>query len=84
MENQVKTLTNLTGSAGDIWRAWEVTLNGVTYHVQESRIGYQVLKQAAAGGRKNAAADEKQHVIGFLEDFLSNLKKASISGTGHF
>ena len=67
VETQIKTLTSQTGSAGDIWRAWEVTLDGTTYYVQESRIGYQVLKQPAAGVRKNAAAEEKQRVIAFLE-----------------
>ncbi len=70
MENQVKTLTSLTGSAGDIWRAWQVTLDSETYYVQESRIGYQVLKQAATGGRKNVTAGEKHKVIAFLEASL--------------
>lgn len=67
MDDQVKPLTSLTGSAGDIWRAWEVTLDGETYYVQESRIGYQVLKQPAGGGRKNASSEEKHRVIAFLE-----------------
>ena len=68
VKDQIKTLISLTGSAGDIWRAWEVTLDGEAYYVQESRIGYQVLKQpTGGGGRKNAAAEEKHRVIAFLE-----------------
>jgi hypothetical protein len=67
VNDQVKPLTSQTGSAGDIWRAWQVTLDGDIYYVQESRIGYQVLKQPVGGGRKNASAEEKQRVIAFLE-----------------
>ncbi|MEA4906407.1 MAG: hypothetical protein GYA17_01515 [Chloroflexi bacterium] len=48
----IRSLPELSGSGGDLWRAWEVTIDQVTYRVQETRIGFQVL-----------TADEYQRVI---------------------
>ncbi len=70
MEPCIQRKEDISGSGGDLWRTWEMELEDTRYLIQETRIGFQVLKQKPQGGMAGAPPEEKQIVLDHFKRYL--------------
>ncbi len=70
MEPCIQRKEDISGSGGDLWRTWEMELEDTRYLIQETRIGFQVLKYKPQGGMTGATPEEKQIVLDHFKRYL--------------